>query len=489
METGRVSAALMILLACSCIAPARGAEERRYTVETWNKHKIEAFRGSLTVPEHRSSQQSRSISLRYLRLPATGASVGPPIVYLAGGPGASGITAINYRYDMFMAMREYGDVIALDQRGTGASNITPQCKSSRVVPVERAISDDEYVRYQREALQECFAYWQREGVDLAGYNTVENVRDLDDLRRHLGAAKVVLWGTSYGSHLALAALKEMPDGIARVVLSSVEGLDQTIKLPAQTDAYLRRLQQAIDTQPAARAAYGDVAALMRRVHAKLERRPVLVKGKSAHGAPVDYLLQRRDMQMVAASLIADPNSAALLLDVYRALDADEVPTFVFIPARLLPDSFTGAGQPIAFDAMPIAMDLASGVSGTRRSIVYEQAKTAILGRYLDDVLLFDDMAAGLDLGDAFRFARTSSVPVLVFSGTLDGRTTLESQRTAIAALKNVTMITVVNAGHNLFDSPSNELLERIDAFMNGRPVSGADITVDLPSLVLPFRVH
>src|SRR5688572_17048678 len=182
MDRTRSFLALTVLFAVSCLVPAdSSAEEERFVFETWSKQKIEAFRGSLAVPENRSAERSRTVSLHYVRLPATGASVGPPIVYLAGGPGGSGIAAINYRYDMFMAMRQYGDVIALDQRGTGASNIVPRCKSTQVVPVAQAISDDAYVRYQRDALKECFIYWQREGVDLAGYNTVENARDLDDL--------------------------------------------------------------------------------------------------------------------------------------------------------------------------------------------------------------------------------------------------------------------------------------------------------------------
>jgi pimeloyl-ACP methyl ester carboxylesterase len=216
---------------------------------------------------------------------------------------------------------------------------------------------------------------------------------------------------------------------------------------------------------------------------------VLVKMKSSSGSKVDYLLQRRDMQILAAGLIADPRSAAQLLNVYLLLDQGEIPSFEGLPARLLPDNFTAAGLPISFDGMPVAMDLASGMNTARRSEVYVQAKAAILGRHLDDILSFDGMAAQLDLGDAFRAPPTSSVPVLAFSGTLDGRTTLESQRAAVAALKNVTMVTVINAGHNLFDAPTAEMRERIEAFMNGRPVSAEAITVDLPNMAPSGRAH
>jgi pimeloyl-ACP methyl ester carboxylesterase len=458
------------------------ATEEKFVLETSNKQKIEAFRGSLTVPENRSVSGSRTIPIKYVRLPATGDKVGPPIIYLAGGPGGSGIGAINYRYRMFMAMRKYGDVIALDQRGTGASNIVPECQSKQVVPRAAATSDRQFVEYHRAALAECLGFWKRNGVDLAGYNTVQNAHDLDALRQHLGAEKVILWGTSYGSHLALAALKEVEGGIASVIVSSVEGLNQTIKPPARTGDYLRRLQAAIDSQPVAKAAYPDIKGLMLRVHAKLDRKPRPVKLKSRSGASIDYLLQRRDMQSMAAGMIADPRSAAQLLGVYLDLDRGVDPRFDGIPSRLLPDHLVDPGSPISLQGMPVAMDIASGMTADRRRTVSKQARTAILGEYLDYTLLFDGMARELDLGDAFRVNPASDVPVLVLSGTLDGRTDIESQREAVSALENVTLITVRNGGHNLIDERSNELQDTLEQFMEGKTVPDAIITIELPDM-------
>lgn len=467
---------------CGLGQAALAADEEKFILETSNKQKVEAFRGSLTVPENRRVTGSRTIPIKYVRLPATGDKVGPPIIYLAGGPGGSGIAAINYRYRMFMAMRKYGDVIALDQRGTGASNTVPECQSKQVVPIASETSDRQFVEHHRAALEECLVFWRRNGVDLAGYNTVQNAHDLDALRQHLGAESVVLWGTSYGSHLALATLKEVEGGIARVVVSSVEGLNQTIKLPARTDQYLRRLQEANDSQPRAKAAYPDIKALMLRVHAKLDRKPVLLKLKSRGGASTDYLLQRRDMQSIAAGMISDPGSAAQLLGIYLDLDRGVDPRFERIPSRLLPDNLVNPGRPISLQGMPVAMDIASGMTADHRLTVSKQARTAILGDYLDYTFLFDGMARELDLGDAFRTNPTSDVPVLVLSGTLDGRTDIESQREAVSELKNVTLITVRNAGHNLFDEPSNEMQDTIDQFMEGRPIHDAIITIDLPDM-------
>src|SRR4051812_49221940 len=84
--------------------------------------KVEAELGRLPVPQNRSKPSGRQIELAFVRFRSTTAIPGPPIVYLAGGPGGSGIaTASGPRFHQFMAMREVADVIALDQRGVGLS--------------------------------------------------------------------------------------------------------------------------------------------------------------------------------------------------------------------------------------------------------------------------------------------------------------------------------------------------------------------------------
>ncbi|MFI2810681.1 alpha/beta fold hydrolase [Microbulbifer sp. JSM ZJ756] len=457
------------------------ASEETFVFETWSKQTASGYRGEIKVPENRQRPDSRMIPLRYVRFPATGESSGPPIIYLAGGPGGSGIMAVNYRFGMFMALRQFGDVIALDQRGTGQSSILPECHSGQRYPASGAVSDREYIERYREAVRECMKFWQDRGIDLAGYNTRESARDLDALRAHLGAEAVVLWGTSYGSHLALAALGEMENRIARIVLSSAEGLDQTVKLPSSTAGYLDRLQAAVDSQPRARAAYPDIKGLIERVHGKLDLNPVPMQLTKDNGTTVDYLLERRDMQLIASSFIADPRSAARLLDFYRALDQGEQPAFDSVPRRYFPDAILHPGEPISLNAMPTAMDIASGIGKDRSRVVAREAKHSLLHDYLNFSYHLQGLAPELDLGDEFRQAPRSKVPVLLFSGTLDGRTDINEQRAAVSGLENLTAITVENAGHNLFMS-SEQIQLAINRFMAGEPAQGDRIVIPLPEL-------
>ena len=53
----------------------------------------------------------------------------------------------------------------------------------------------------------CAAELRDKGIDLAAYNTEASADDLEDLRKALGAPKISLFGFSYGTHLALAAIR------------------------------------------------------------------------------------------------------------------------------------------------------------------------------------------------------------------------------------------------------------------------------------------
>ena len=64
-----------------------------YVFENSRGEKVDAERGILRVPENRSDPQSNLIELALVRFKSTAKNPGPPIVYLAGGPGGSGTGA------------------------------------------------------------------------------------------------------------------------------------------------------------------------------------------------------------------------------------------------------------------------------------------------------------------------------------------------------------------------------------------------------------
>ncbi len=403
----------------------------------------DAERGFLDVPEDRRDPSSRKIRLGYIRFASTAARPGPPIVYLAGGPGGEGSgAATGPRFPIFMALRAVADVIAFDQRGTGMSSSIPERPAAtRPPPI---FTEAGLTSYYRSELQAAWSDWTTAGVAMAGYNTEQSADDIDDLRRHLRAEKIDLWGTSYGSHLGLSVLKRHGDRVNRVALSSLEGQDQTVKRPARIDAYLRQVDALLSADPAARAAVPDLLALMRRVHGRMEARPVLTK-VMLKGAPAEIMMGGFGVQMLAGGLIANPSTLVMLPGLYLALDAGN--TAVLAP--LLGD----VADLLSLRGMPEAMDLASGISPRRLALVRSEARTAVLGETLNFPMpQLLGAIPGVDLGEDFRAPIRIDHPALLIAGSLDGRTPLAEQDEVAAQFQHKSRVIVEHAGHNVFEA-------------------------------------
>ncbi|HEX8470755.1 MAG TPA: alpha/beta fold hydrolase [Brevundimonas sp.] len=434
----------------------------------------DAERGFFEVPEDRRVPGSRRIRLGYVRFPSTSAKPGTPIVYLAGGPGGEGSgAATGPRFPIFMALRAVADVIAFDQRGTGLSASIP-ARPASTGPFP-ALTHAGMTGWYRDEMQKAWVDWTRAGVAMTGYNTEQSADDINDLRRHLGAEKINLWGISYGTHLALSVLKRHPDAIGRVALASLEGQDQTIKRPARIDAFLGRVDGLLGEDPVVRAAIPDLPALMRRVHDRLEADPATLTVASEAG-PVDIKVGGFGVQLLAGGLVANPRTLSMLPGIYLALDAGKT--------EVLADLLSEPASLFNIRGMPEAMDLASGVSPAKLALVEQEAKTAVLG----DAFNFPmphllGAIPGVDLGEGFRESIRIDTPALLVAGSLDGRTPLEEQAEVIAQFHNKAQILVENAGHNVFEAhPDVQTL--LVKFFREEAVSDTTMSVPPPTFAM-----
>lgn len=439
--------ALSVLAAPVAVAdapPPLSVNSKPTTLELRRGGAVEGIEVTIEVPENRSNAESRPIAVRFIRFPAVTDTGRSPIVYLAGGPGGSGTGAARgRRWAMFDALRQTADVIILDQRGTGRSDKPPRCESSVGFDAKSIGNRATYVAKAREAFLACEAFWIEQGVDLKGYTTLESAADIDAVRQALGVKKLSLLGISYGSHLALATMKTYPDAIDRVVLVSSEGLEQTVKLPARTDAYFERVQAVIDADPKAKEMYPDVAGLVRSVVEKFKAEPQTITGRRRDGSTFERQFGGFMIQLMTGYMISDPARLQQHLFGLKIL-AGGSNTYLADWAPLMPDT-------IGLNAMSTVMDLASGISLDRAALVTAQARTSLLADALNFPMPhLDDVNDAYDLGDDFRINPRSDLPVLMFSGTLDGRTYPEAAQEVAANLSNGTLVTVENAGHNLF---------------------------------------
>jgi pimeloyl-ACP methyl ester carboxylesterase len=133
------------------------------------------------------------------------------LVVLTGGPGQGGVSFVpRVRARMRSLLREYR-LVMLDQRGTGA-------RALRCPALQRAMGVSDLTVPPARAVQECA---RRLGPNRRFYSTADTVADLEALRVALGAGKLTLDGTSYGTFVAERYAMAHPDHVARLVLDSV----------------------------------------------------------------------------------------------------------------------------------------------------------------------------------------------------------------------------------------------------------------------------
>jgi pimeloyl-ACP methyl ester carboxylesterase len=148
-----------------------------------------------------------------------------PVIYLAGGGGANHLPHNPFYLenggDEILRRRDY---IMYNQRGAVLSLPPLECPGYTdllwTMAIEGLNQDDKESR-QIEFLLRCQDILLDQGINLEMYNSAVNAADLNDLRLALGYEQVNLYGTSYGTKLALTAMRDYPEGIRSVILDSV----------------------------------------------------------------------------------------------------------------------------------------------------------------------------------------------------------------------------------------------------------------------------
>lgn len=398
-----------------------------YNFVARNGESVGAELGRLRVPENRRKSDSRRLELAFVRFKGASSARGCPTVYLAGGPGESGIDVARGRhFPLFMALREAGDVIAFDQRGTGGAAPSMAC-SAWEYPRNRPAEWDQLLHLGMVQARRCAAKLRAHGVDLDGYNTVESAHDVAALADALGVEKVNLWGASYGTHLAFAVMRYHYDRVHRVVLGGVEGPDHTYKLPSTMDRFLMQAGVEPDT--------------VTRVFAALDRKPVTVTvGKDT------VVVGSFDVQWITAAGLADTRILDVLPIWYQKMTGGDHSMFQSVPllGRYLMHLRRGLGT----SATAMCMDCASGASPERLRRIMAEGDSAVLGRAVDFPFPeIREIWAVPDLGEAFRAPLHTEIPTLFLSGTVDCRTPASNVDEIKAGFSNHEHVVVNGAGH------------------------------------------
>ncbi|HMJ03715.1 MAG TPA: alpha/beta fold hydrolase, partial [Conexibacter sp.] len=320
--------------------------------------------GRVVVPLDRSGALAGSVSLRVRALsPARGAAATGTVLALAGGPGQAAVPLLEDFASVLAPGLRTRRLVTFDQRGTGGSGRL-RCTALSA----------------RGSLAEVIGRCASElGPRRTTYTTATSVADIESVRAALGVERLILYGASYGTKVALLYAATYPQHVERLVLDSVvppEGID-----PFQR-ATLASIPRVLRTLCAAdcgftRSAAADVAQLAHR----LARSPL--RGTAIDGSGRPHRAAIGEPGLLALLLTGDFDRflrAATPAAVRAALDGDAAP-LLRLAARSAPDALATSGDSDALYAATTCEDggvpWAPGTPMAQRRAAVEAAARAI----------------------------------------------------------------------------------------------------------------
>lgn len=414
------------------------------TLTTSSGIEINAETGYLTVLESRADKSSTPIKLEFIRLKSNSPKPIAPVFYLEGGPGASASWMADspYALERWAGLVELGDIILLDQRGTGNASRRMTWVTPDPLPEDVFITEKAANRHFQKMLPKAIEEWNKRNIDRDGYNTLESAKDIDALRLAFGYDKISILGFSYGTHLGQAYMKYFGQHLDKAILVGVEGLGETFKMPLTMDAQFHKLAAMVAADDSINKDIPDLVALYKRVAQKLVDAPITLTVLSPlTQAPIKLKVGKFGLDYILFRDLGDATDLPVIPRMLYAIDqGDYAPFTWFVQKR--------AGSGYGLHAMATTTDIASGASQERILEIERQAKESMFGNVLNTPYLAMSKEIGVpDLGDKFRAGFTSSVPTLLLSGTLDMNTPPYQAERLRWSLPNAQHIIVQNAGH------------------------------------------
>jgi pimeloyl-ACP methyl ester carboxylesterase len=407
--------------------------------------------GYLVVPEDRSQPGGREIRLAVAILESHSAEPAPdPVVYLEGGPGGSALEGLTYWLDS--PILDGRDLILFEQRGTHYSEPWLDCPELRETYVESwelGLDEEKEIAREVEAAHACRDRLLAEGVDLAAYNSAASAADLEDLRRALGYSEWNLYGISYGTRLALTAMRDHPQGIRSVILDSVypPALDGYVQLAPYTARVIGKLLADCTADPVCNAAYPQLETDLYQLIEQLNEQPVEV---TVHRSDTG---ERLDLQVDGDYMVAE-----LFMAFY---DSSLIP---FLP--LLIDQVRQGNHSVLLPLTEYTLDTyLSGSDGMNNSVqCYEEAPfnppeaIAAAAEAVPPLLNVFTLSATLQICELWGAGTAgpiedepvySDIPTLVLAGEYDPITPPAAGRLAAETLSNSFYYEFPGLGHGV----------------------------------------
>lgn len=442
---------------------------------------------TVEVPLDRSGAVPGAIGLDVRRLPAAPAPTPTALVVLLGGPGQLASPVADSLAAELGPLAAGRDVVLFDERGVGGSGPL-SC------PSLSSTSTD---------VPGCAAWL---GPARGSYTSAADAEDVEAIRTAGGYERLVLYGTSYGTKVALLYAAAHPERVERLVLDSVVGPEGPDPLQLSTFAALPRALRSLCAGGACRAITADPRADLGRLARRLARRPIGARYVDGRGRVRRLRLTATGLLEVLLAGDLDPILRATTPAAVRAALRDDAAPLARLHARAAGRSSLGYQSEESFNVARFVTtvceetafpwDRAAGPDARA-----QQAAARIRLLRPGQFAPFDraTVAGSGPLPLCVRWPVASAapgpvtlppgVPALLLVGEQDLRTPLEDARAVAGRLgPSAQVIAVGHVGHSVLGADvSGCARAAFAAFLAGGPAAGCEATRALldPTAVPP----
>ena len=440
--------------------------------------------GHLAVPLDPTATIPGTVSLAIRReLSATGAAT-TAVVALAGGPGQAALPFAADAAQLMSGALATDDLVVFDQRGTGDSGaLKCTALNFRNEPVSLVIPD-------------CA---KQIGATRGLYTTDNTVADIEAIRQALGYTKLILYGTSYGTKVALRYAAEFPANVAGLILDSTVTPNGPDILDQSSYAAMPRIVDQICAQHAC-AGVRNPNADLRKVLKRLDRGPVNAKFIDGSGRALRLKIYAND---VAAILLAGDEDPSLRADLPAAIAAAAAGHYGLL-AILAAHGLLGAvpnktvDNPLFFDTeceeLPFPwLRSASPADRIASAIAYAKTQptgtfgpfsyaTAFQGSTAPDCAYWPFASAAPET----QITTLPNVPTLILSGADDLRTPTSNAKAVAALIPSTTIVVVPQTGHSVLTTEFGSCArDAVNAYFAGTAIKTTCESRALPAYLRP----
>jgi pimeloyl-ACP methyl ester carboxylesterase len=455
---------------------------------------------SLPVALDRAGTVPGTISLSVERRLAGAAPSRDAVVALAGGPGQAALPLSEFIAESIAPALGSRDLLVFDQRGTGASD-----------PLSCPVFEVFSTRPASEIFEQCATQL---GPARAAFTTQESVQDIEALRQAGGYEKLVLYGTSFGTKVALEYAERYPQNVEALVLDSVvppEG-QEPFAIPT-----FQAIAGVLDELCAGDACagitanpVGDIATLA----AQLRKRTLSGSVYDGAGRRHATTLDEQGLLDILEAGDLNPALRALLPAAVRSAlehDPDPLLRLRLLSEGLIPnvpiESNTGEPSQELDEALFAATSCEESPFPWQRGAPPATRLTEALD-YLhaqpaSDFYPFDPVTAYANslVPDCAGWPDASppppaqsalpNVPTLILSGEQDMRTPTADARTVAARIPDAQLLVVPYTGHSVLGSDVSDCSAlAVKSFFAGNSVAPCTTTSNpfAPTPVTPTRL-